>query len=77
METKQIKKPRFFGCPEIFGDGVSWSYIGDTPEQIKKCFEMAFDAATLGDVNWEEQDDEHIIKVVMMTDKEVKELPDL
>lgn len=77
MAKKQIKKPRFFGCPELFGDGCSWAYIGDTPEEVKHCFDMVFDAAKLGDVDWAEQDEQKIVKVVMMTDKEVKALPEL
>lgn len=77
MARKDNKKPRFFGHPEIFGDGSAWAYIGDTPEQVKSAFEMVKDAETHGDVNWNDVDGELIIKVQMMTDKQVKALPEL
>jgi hypothetical protein len=65
-----MKKPRFFGCAEIFGDGVSMCYIGSTPEEVKDAFDIALKES---ENRWEEQDD--IVKVIMMTDEELEKLP--
>jgi hypothetical protein len=77
MKINKSKKPRFFGHPEVFGDGDSWAYLGDTPEAIKNAFDMAFSAAKIGDVVWNDVAEDTLIKVIMMTDAEIKKLPEM
>ncbi len=77
MKLNKSKQPRFFGHPDVFGDGYGWAYLGDTPEAIKNAFDMAFSAAKNEDFCWKDLPDEKIIKVVLMTDAEVKKLPEM
>lgn len=67
-----MKKIRFFGCPEIFGDGQSWAYIGTTPDEIKESFKNIIGNP---DVYWDDYIGEKIIKIELMTDEEVEALP--
>lgn len=68
----QVKKRRFFGDGETFGDGGAWVYLGDTAEDVAEAVRNTLDNGCADDIDFECR-----IEVRMMTDQEIEALPEI